>query len=189
MEITESLYVTERKHWRNWLEINHKTKTEIWLIYFKKHTGRPRIPYDDAVEEALCYGWIDSTVKRIDDETYAQKFTPRKIKSQWSDLNINRARKMIELQKMTQAGLDKFDLELLNKTPASRKKEDLTLPDEFRIILEKNKKAWNFFLGLAPSYQRHYIGWVTSAKREETRQRRMSESLSYLEQNKKLPMK
>ena len=111
MEITESLYVTNRDDWHDWLLMHHKSKNEIWLIFFKKHTGRPRIPYDDAVEEALCFGWIDSTIKRIDEETFAQKFTPRKAKSQWSNLNIERVRKLIKLNKMTKAGLDKFDLE------------------------------------------------------------------------------
>lgn len=104
MEITKQLYVTDRDAWRAWLEKNYDTEKEIWLIYYKKHTGKPRIPYDDAVEEALCFGWIDSTVKRVDDEKFAQKFTPRKNKSNWSDLNKKRAKKMIREGRMTKAG-------------------------------------------------------------------------------------
>jgi len=90
MKITKTLYVTTRDEWRSWLEKNHKSEKEIWLIYYKKHTGKPRIPYDDAVEEALCFGWIDSIIKRIDEKKYAQKFSPRKQNSVWSDLNKKR---------------------------------------------------------------------------------------------------
>ena len=87
MRLTKELYVTNREDWRAWLEQNHATEKEVWLLYYKKHTGKPTIPYDDAVEEALCFGWIDSTVKRIDDEKYTQKFTPRNDRSVWSESN------------------------------------------------------------------------------------------------------
>lgn len=86
------LYLPTRSEWRQWLSKNHAGVKVIWLVYYKKHTGKPSIPYDDAVEEALCFGWIDSTIKRIDDERYMQKFTPRNLKSEWSDLNIRRVR-------------------------------------------------------------------------------------------------
>jgi len=85
VKVTKKLYVTNRKEWRNWLEENYSTAKEIWLVYYKKHTGKPRIPYDDAVEEALCFEWIDSTVKRFDDEKYFQRYTPRKNKSVWRE--------------------------------------------------------------------------------------------------------
>ncbi len=106
MKITKTLYVTTRDEWRSWLEENHKSEKEIWLIYYKKHTGKPRIPYDDAVEEALCFGWIDSIIKRIDEEKYTQKFSPRKQNSAWSDLNKKRVKKLIEEGKMTKAGYE-----------------------------------------------------------------------------------
>ena len=93
MEATKTLYVTHWKEWREWLEKNYATKQEAWLIYYKKHTGKPIIPYDDAVEEAICFGWIDSIIKRIDDEKYARKFTPRTEDSRWSELNKKRAKK------------------------------------------------------------------------------------------------
>ena len=108
MKITKTLYVTNRKEWRNWLLNNFDSKPEIWLIYYKKHTGKPRILYNDAVEEALCFGWIDSTIKRVDEEIYVQKFTPRKARSIWSDLNRKRAEKMINAGLMTSAGLIKI---------------------------------------------------------------------------------
>ena len=104
MKISKTLYVTDRADWRAWLERHHKSESEVWLIYYKKQTGLPRIPYDDAVEEALCFGWIDSIVKRIDDEKFAQRFTPRKAKSNWSELNRERVKKLIKEGRMTEAG-------------------------------------------------------------------------------------
>ncbi|UCE28860.1 MAG: hypothetical protein JSV85_06245 [Candidatus Bathyarchaeota archaeon] len=101
MELTNSLYAVGRDDWREWLRRNHDVKKEIWLIYYKKHTGKPSIPYDDSVEEALCFGWVDSTIKRIDDQRFARKFTPRKARSRWSEANKRRARKMIEERKVT----------------------------------------------------------------------------------------
>ena len=108
MEIGETLFFTNRQDWRKWLEKNYEDKKEIWLIYYKKHTKKPTIHYEDAVEEALCFGWIDSTVKRIDEEKHAQRYTPRNLKSVWSKQNINRVKKMIKEGKMTNLGLFKI---------------------------------------------------------------------------------
>src|ERR1044072_1059586 len=102
----KTLYIADRRAWRAWLEENHARETEVWLVYYKKHTGRPRIPYDDAVEEALCFGWIDSTVRRLDEERFLQKFTPRKLKSNWCESNVKRARRLIAEGLMTKAGFD-----------------------------------------------------------------------------------
>ena len=191
MKITEKLYVTNKDDWRAWLRKHHDTKKEVWLIYFKRHTGKSRIPYDDAVEEALCFGWIDSIVQKIDNEKFAQKFTPRKGKSKWSELNKRRARKMIKEGKMTKAGLAKIR-EAKNSgewlKTASVKKE-LVIPSYIRKALATNKKALDNFNSLANSYKRNFIGWITSAKREETRRRRLMEAIRLLEQNKKLGMK
>ena len=93
MKVSKTLYITNRDDWRKWLEKNHDKEKEIWLIYYKKNTKKTRIPYDDAVEEALCFGWIDSTVKRLDEEKYAQKYTPRNTNRIWSELNKNEFRK------------------------------------------------------------------------------------------------
>src|SRR3972149_11371742 len=106
MEIKNKLYVTNRKEWRKWLAKNHKNQKEIWLIYYRKETGKPRIPYDDAVLEALCYGWIDSIVKKIDNERFVQRFSPRKSTSILSQMNKERIRELIEEKKMTKWGLD-----------------------------------------------------------------------------------
>jgi len=191
MKIAERLYVTDRDDWRAWLRNNHDTKKEVWLIYHKKYTGKPRIPYDDAVEEALCFGWIDSIVQKIDDEKFAQKFTPRKGKSKWSEVNKKRARKMIKEGKMTEAGLLKIR-EAKNsgewfKTASVRR--ELVTPSDLKKALATNRKARDNFNNLANTYRRHFIGWITSAKREETRKRRLTQAIRLLEQNKKLGMK
>jgi uncharacterized protein YdeI (YjbR/CyaY-like superfamily) len=103
-----TLHVTTRNEWRAWLAEHHDTEKEVWLISYKKHTGRPQIPYDEAVEEALCFGWIDSLVKTIDEERFAQKFTPRKMKNNWSESNKRRVKKLVREGRMTQAGLSKI---------------------------------------------------------------------------------
>lgn len=191
MKKREMLYVTRRQEWRSWLQKHHNAKKEIWLIYYKKHTGKPRIPYDDAVEEAICFGWIDTTVKRIDDEKFAQKFTPRQEKSQWSELNKKRARKMMKEGRMTKAGLAKIK-KLLKSDKEGLKpklaKKKLPMPSDLKKALERNKKAWKNFQNFAPSYQQLYIGWIISAKKEETRTRRTKRAVKMAAENKKYPM-
>jgi uncharacterized protein YdeI (YjbR/CyaY-like superfamily) len=190
MNITKTLYVTNRDEWRVWLDKHYKTEKEIWLVYYKKHTGRPTIPYDDAVEEALCFGWIDSIVKRIDDDKYAQKFTPRKPRSNWSELNKKRVRKLVAEGRVTEAGLARIDAAILSKGAEPKEKSaELTVPQYFKDALAANQKARSNFDRLAPSYQRLYVGWVAAAKREETRNRRMKEAVELLAANKKLGLK
>lgn len=109
-----SIYLTSREAWRNWLEEHYDRESRIWLIYFKKHTGKPSIPYNDAVEEALCFGWIDSTIHRLDEERYMQRFTPRKMKSTWSKHNVRRVEKMISEGKMTSRGRELYNYAMEN---------------------------------------------------------------------------
>lgn len=123
MEITKTLYVTNRDEWRAWLSENHGSEKEIWLVYYKKHTRKPTIPYDDAVEEALCFGWIDGIEKRMDEERYAQRFTPRKAKSNWSESNKRRVKKLLEQGKMTEAGLATINKQVLETEEASGSKQ------------------------------------------------------------------
>ena len=181
----DQLYVTERKEWREWLKRNHSKKKEIWLIYYKKHTGTPRIPYDDAVEEALCYGWIDSTVKRIDEETIMQKFTQRNKNSKWSKLNKQRVEKMIKSGKMRKAGMDRVGDAKRNGEwdAAYAVKDDVEMPPELETALNKNIKAKVNFDNFAPSYRRNYIGWVANAKRQETIDKRIKEVVKRAEKN------
>ncbi len=161
------------------------------MIYYKRHTGKTGISYDDTVEEALCFGWVDSIVQRIDDEKFVRKFTPRKSKSKWSEANKKRARKMIKEGKMTEAGLAKIR-EAKNsgewfKTPLNRK--ELVIPSYVEEALAANEKARHYFSSLANTYKRHFIGWITSAKMEKTQRRRLEEAIRLLEQNKKLGLK
>jgi len=191
MKTSDELYVANRDDWREWLRRNHDIKKEVWLIYYKKQTGKPSIPYDDSVEEALCFGWIDSIIKKIDDEKFARKFTPRKAKSRWSEANKKRARKMIREGKMTEEGLAKIreaekSAEWFRTSPV---RKELVIPPYMKAALAKNKKALENFNNLAKSYKRQYVGWITSAKREETRKRRLAEAIRLLEKSQKLGMK
>ena len=191
MDKSKTLYVPNRDEWRQWLEQNHDAAKEVWLIYYKKHTGKPRIPYDEAVEEALCYGWIDSIIKRIDDETFCQKFTPRKGTSQWSESNKKRVEKLIREGKMTEIGLAKIEAAKRtgkwDKPVTSR--QEFEMPPELVKALATNKEAGENFDKLAPSHRRQYVGWVASAKKKETRKKRIKEAIELLEQNRKLGMK
>ena len=188
MEICKTLYVTTREEWRAWLTKHYQSKTEVWLIYYKKHSGRPRIPYDQAVEEALCFGWVDSIVRRLDDEKFAQKFTPRHDCTRWSALNKRRLRKLIREGRMTEAGLAKVDLVMLGEEAQSKQNEgDADIPHFVKEALLANAKAWENFRNLAPSHRRHYIHWIVDAKKEETRKRRLREAVSLLEQSKGNP--
>jgi len=191
METSDKLYVTSRDDWRAWLRRNHDKEKQVWVIYYKKHTGKPSIPYDDSVEEALCFGWVDSIIRRIDDEKFARKFTPRKAKSRWSEANKKRARKMMKEGKMTDAGLGKIreaekSGEWSRTSPVRR---ELVIPPYVKAALARSKKALGNFNNLAKSYKRQYVGWITSAKREETRKRRLAEVIRLLEKNEKLGMK
>jgi len=180
-----------RKEWRNWLEKNNSGTREIWLIYYKKHTNKPTITYRDSVEEAICFGWIDGIKKKIDDERYTHRFTPRKNNSKWSPTNIDIAKRMIQAKMMTSEGLQayeqgkEYDLDFLKIHSSIENK----LPSELEQKIKNNEIAWNNFNSLAPGYKKQYILWIKSAKRNETKQKRFSEAIKLLEQNKKLGMK
>jgi uncharacterized protein YdeI (YjbR/CyaY-like superfamily) len=186
--MAEMLYVTDRNAWRQWLQDHHDTETEIWLIIYKKHTGQPSIPYDDAVEEALCFGWVDSIVKRLDDKKYAQKYTPRRLGSNWSASNRLRVRKLIEDGRMTSAGLATIDPAVLRGEPAPEP-PPLEMPAFVKRALRASPTAWKNFTQLAPSHRRNYLRWILDAKKSETQARRLKEAVALLEKNQKLGMK
>jgi uncharacterized protein YdeI (YjbR/CyaY-like superfamily) len=191
MKSAEQLFAANRGQWRAWLEKNHSSKKEVWLIYHKVHTGKPSIPYDDSVEEAMCFGWVDGIIKNLDDEKFGRKFMPRTKNSRWSELNKKRVEKMIKEGKMTEAGMTRVREAKQSgewrRVPSERR--ELEVPPFFKNALAKNKKASDYFNTLARTYKRHFVAWVSSAKREETRMKRLAEALHYLEQNKKLPLK
>jgi uncharacterized protein YdeI (YjbR/CyaY-like superfamily) len=192
MKITKTFHARNREEWRAWLKKNHDVETVVWLVFYKKQTGQPSIPYEDAVEEALCFGWIDSVIQRIDDKKYGRKFTPRKGDSKWSAPNKRRVAKMIREGKMTEAGFSKLNYSGVQddygRTPR-RKAQELVVPPYFKRALLGNRKAWENFNKLAPSYRRSYILWIATAKTDETRDRRLREAVQLLAQNKKLGLR
>ena len=185
------LCVSNRKEWRDWLKENHAIEKEIWLVYYKKHTGKASVGYSDSVEEALCYGWIDGLKRRIDEEKYAHRFTPRRAKSKWTALNVKRASSMINEGKMTQAGIKSFNqrLDYDDEFLEEKARKELSLPRETEKALKANENAWHNFSKLAPGYKKQYVAWLVTAKRPETRARRLEEAIQLLMQDKKLGMK
>ncbi len=177
MKQEKTLYVKDRAEWRAWLEANHDSETSVWLIYFKRHTGKPRIPYDDGVEEAVCFGWIDTTVKRIDESRYMQRFTQRKSGSGWSLLNRRRAERMIKAGLMTGAGMARIEEARKNGRWELALKEDEQpeMPDGLAEALGGNPAAKRNFEAFAPSCRKAYIRYVSSAKRDVTREKRIRE--------------
>jgi uncharacterized protein YdeI (YjbR/CyaY-like superfamily) len=176
----KTLYVEDRAKWRAWLDANSERAPGVWLLYYKKETGRPRIPYADAVEEAICFGWIDGKIKKLDQARFAQLFTPRNPKSRWSRINIARARKMIREGKMTAAGLKVFNPR--NPAPAIPTRLPARLEEQFR----KQETAWDNFQRFPPSYQRMTIGWVASAKQEVTQLRRLQQLIAESGANRRI---
>jgi uncharacterized protein YdeI (YjbR/CyaY-like superfamily) len=183
----KTLFCKNRDKWREWLKENHLSEKEIWLIYYKKHTEKPTVVYNEAVEEALCFGWIDSTVKRIDEETYMQKYTPRKAKSLWSLVNKNRVINLIKEEKMTKAGLELVKIAKQNGQweKAYSSKDKLEMPPNLLAALNANPIALENFNNFSPSNQHNYIAWVLAAKREETIEKRINAVVSRSEKNEK----
>jgi uncharacterized protein YdeI (YjbR/CyaY-like superfamily) len=182
----ETLEVANRQAWRKWLADHHDDVSEIWLVFYKRHTGIRLVGYDEAVEEALCYGWIDSLIRRLDDDCYARKFTPRKIDSKWSDINRQRYADLKARGLLAKPGINRPPTRGSDYAPRPAATE---VPPYMEEWLKSNPQAWRFFEQLAPSYRRAYIGWIDSAKRPETREKRLNEALERLAAGKKLGLK
>jgi len=187
----EQIYLKTREEWRSWLSRNHDRSAGVWLIAYRKGTGKPTLEYESALEEAICYGWIDSLVRKLDETRFMRKFTPRRSGSRWSWSNRERAERLIELGRMAPPGLEKvtdakesglWDLTGRPEIPPG-------IPPELERVLEDNSRAREFFDSLAPSYRKDYIGWIASAKRSETRKRRAAEAEAMLEQGRKPGLK
>jgi uncharacterized protein YdeI (YjbR/CyaY-like superfamily) len=157
MEIKETFYAKNRESWHKWLLKNSKTKKEVWLIYYRKSSGKPRISYNDAVDEALCFGWIDSTVKSIDAERFAQKFTPRRNTSILSEMNRERVRRLIKQKRMTARGLEAISHVFNHKED---KKTKFIIKSDIMNALKNNKLAWKHFKKLPEGYKRIRIGYI-----------------------------
>jgi uncharacterized protein YdeI (YjbR/CyaY-like superfamily) len=176
MEITKTLHVTNRKNWRKWLREHYKTEKDIWLVYYKKETGKPRIAYNDAVEEALCFGWIDSTYKTLDDKRTAQRFSPRKPKSPYSPANKERLRKLIKQRKVIKEVREALEDILVEK---------FEIPEDILKAIKANEAAWKHFQTFSGAYKRIRIGFIDGArKRPAEFQKRLRYFIKMTEKNK-----
>ena len=176
MDITQTLYITDRKDWRRWLKEHYKTETEIWLVYPRKATGQPRIEYNDAVEEALCFGWIDSTAKKLDEKHTAQRFSPRRPKAKYSQANIERLRYLVAKKKVVKEVMETLG-EVLN--------EEFVIPNDILKAIKANEKAWKHFQAFSDPYVRIRVAFIDGArKRPEEFKKRLRHFIEMTEQNK-----
>jgi len=176
MDISQTLYIINRKDWHDWLKQNHKTEKEIWLVYPKKATGKPRIEYNDAVEEALCFGWIDSIVKKLDDEHTVQRFSPRKPKAKYSQANIERLRDLVSRKKVVKEVTETLG-DILN--------EEFVIPPDILKAIKSNKEAWKNFQKFSDSYKRIRIAFIDGARDRPTEfQKRLRYFIEMTEKNK-----
>jgi uncharacterized protein YdeI (YjbR/CyaY-like superfamily) len=187
----KAVHLTTREAWRKWLARHHASETEIWLIFFKQHTGKRALTYNEAVEEALCYGWIDSIVRRRDDETYLRKFTPRRTGSKWSAMNVKRVRKLVRAGMMTDAGLAVVGDALQHHERIEPKKAAgaPTVPADVKQAMAAEQKVTADFKKLPPGYVRMCLKWIDAAKKPETRARRIAEFVAVTAQGKRIGLK
>ena len=177
-----------REDWRAWLAAHHATAQEIWLVIRKKHAATAGLTYVEALEEALCFGWIDGILKRIDDEKHTIRFTPRRKNSIWSEQNKKRIAKLIQEGRITEAGLAKIKEAKANGQweKAAGREDVRVVPPELTAALARNAQAREKFEKLAPSYRRQFIYWIGSAKRDETREKRIKTTIKLLMANRRL---
>ncbi len=180
-----SFQAVDRKAWRNWLYENHQNCQGVWLIYYKVASGKPSIRYQEAVQEALCFGWIDSQIKSLDEERYKQIFTPRKPKSVWSKLNKQYVQELIEQNLMTEAGIEKIKIAQENGSwTALDQVEALVVPDDLKRSLEQNSIASKNFKNFSNSTKKSILFWISNAKRTQTRANRIQKTIDSAMNNK-----
>jgi uncharacterized protein YdeI (YjbR/CyaY-like superfamily) len=188
MEFNSALSFKNRDEWRKWLENNYRTEKEVWLFHYKKHVGKIGIKLEEAVEEALCFGWIDGKLRKVDDERFMLRYSPRKADSVWSKLNRERVEKLVAAGKMTASGLS--IIEEAKKRGSwdqayTNLKQD-RIPADLRKALAQDKTALDNFQRFANSYRNMYIQWVKSAKTGKTRSERIEKVVKQATENKKL---
>jgi uncharacterized protein YdeI (YjbR/CyaY-like superfamily) len=175
------------QRWRKWLADHHGSESEVWVIFHKRHTEKPSVDYLEALDEALCYGWIDSLVKRIDDDRFARKFTPRKPTSKWSDINRNRYAELGKAGRLKAAGKAR------SPETGGRYGPKPTVPSIMPAYISRairaQPAAWTFFQTLTAKQQRYHWGWIHIAKQQATRERRLSEVIALLARKQKLGLK
>lgn len=190
MKMPLTFTTADPAEWRRWLEEHGSAEKEVWFIYFKPGSGKSALDYEETVEEALCFGWIDSIIQKIDGEQYARKFNPRSNTQKWSASNLRRMQKLIAEGLMTEAGLRVIDPAILAKDPAELQRvDDLDAFEQVRELLRQHPQAWANFVKLPPSHQKRYLGWINSAKQQVTREKRVLEAVSYLDKGESMPMK
>ena len=175
--------------WRAWLEEHHAEEREVWVGYHKRATGRPSITWPESVDQALCFGWIDGVRKSLDADRYTIRFTPRKPRSVWSKVNVERARELIDGGLMHPAGRAAFDArdEARSGVYSFEQRQDPRLTAEQEATLRADAAAWEWFTRAAPSYRRAATWWVISAKREDTRVRRLGQLIEASRQGRTIP--
>ncbi|MES2477819.1 MAG: YdeI/OmpD-associated family protein [Bacteroidota bacterium] len=182
----ETFYPASRTDWRKWLEANHLSKQAVWLVCYKKKTGKPTIAWTEAVDEALCFGWIDSVRKTLDEEKFIQFFSRRKAKGTWSKVNKEKINRLIENGQMKQAGFDSIEKAKQNGSWSILDDvEDLILPEDLKTELNKQINAMEYYLSLSKSVRKAILQWLVLAKRPETRQKRIIEIVTLAAQKQK----
>jgi uncharacterized protein YdeI (YjbR/CyaY-like superfamily) len=178
----KTVIAKDRAEWRRWLAKNFARCEEIWLVFYKKASGKPGVSYDHAVEEALCFGWIDGMKKKLDEQCYAFRFTPRKLNSQWSKSNLQRVERLIAEGKMMPAGLEAYNSESRRDVAPMPAEMPKDLEDRFR----KRRVAWANYEKFPPGYRRMTAGWVASAKKAETRFKRLERLMEFSARNQRI---
>jgi len=185
----KTLLVRTLDQWRKWLTEHHESESEVWLIFNKQHTGVAAIDYKDALDEALCFGWVDSLVKRLDDRRYARKFTPRRADSRWSTVNRKRYAELKAAGRLKPPGIERPPTNRGYGPRPARLPMPSSLPAYLQAALRNHPTAVRHFEALAPSQRRRYFAWIESAKREETKLRRLKEAIRLLASGKVLGLK
>jgi uncharacterized protein YdeI (YjbR/CyaY-like superfamily) len=175
--------------WRKWLAEHHDSESEVWLVFHKLHTGVASIDYKDALDEALCFGWVDSLIKRLDDRRFARKFTPRRADSRWSDVNRKRYAELEAAGRLQPPGIERAPTDRGYAPSPPRLELPAKLPAHIQATLRKHPLALRHFEALAPSHRRRYVAWIESAKRDETKARRLKEAIRLLTAGKELGLK
>jgi uncharacterized protein YdeI (YjbR/CyaY-like superfamily) len=179
-----TFHAKTRDEWRQWLMKNHQSEKSVWLIIYRKESNTPSVYYPEAVDEALCFGWIDSTPNKRDDVSYYQFFAKRNPKSNWSKVNKEKVDQLIAQGLMHRSGLDMVDLAKQNGTwTALDEVDSVILPEDLKALFSKNKSAFEYWEKFSRSSRRGILEWIMNAKKPETRQKRIEETVSLAAQN------
>lgn len=186
MKDVEEFCPNDKKDWRDWLELNHNKKEAVWLIFYKKKSPNYNLSWSESVDEALCFGWIDSTKKAIDNEKYRQYFCKRKSKSNWSKINKDKVKTLMDLGLMKEAGYKTIEVAKENGSwTILDEVEALVIPEDLKSAFKKYKVSMEHFNSLSKSVKKQLLYWIVSAKRDETRQKRIQQIVEDAGQNMK----